>query len=55
MEKNIFICILKVIEDFGTDPESESVGQRYGSEDPDPYQNVTDTENCYQACTGIKC
>jgi hypothetical protein len=36
-EKSIFFCILKVTEDFGTDPESGFVSQRYGSEDPDPY------------------
>jgi hypothetical protein len=25
---------------------SESVGQRYGSADPDPYQNVSDPQHC---------
>jgi len=25
-----------------------SVGQKYGSEDPDPYQNVTDPEHCFK-------
>jgi hypothetical protein len=37
MKKFIF-CILNVFEDLGTDPED-------GSEDPDPYQNVTDPEH----------
>ncbi len=40
--KNRFFCILKVTSDFGT---SASVSQRYGSEDPEPYQNVTDLEH----------
>jgi hypothetical protein len=31
-----FICTLKVIDDFCTDPH------------PDPYQNVTDPEHCYK-------
>jgi hypothetical protein len=26
--------------------DSESVSQRYGPTDPDPYQNVTDPEHC---------
>jgi hypothetical protein len=25
---------------------SESLSQRYGSTDPDPYQNVTDPQHC---------
>jgi hypothetical protein len=28
---------------------SGSVNQVYGSKDPDPYKNVTDPENCWQA------
>ncbi len=54
------VCILKVTEDFGTDPyphpdgsesgpgsASGSLSQWYGSEDPhpDPYQNFTDPEH----------
>ncbi len=43
---NFFSLYPEVTEYFGTDPESGSVSQRFGSEDPDLYQNVTDPENC---------
>ncbi len=43
-EKNRFFCILKVIEDFGTDP-NPNPDERYGTEDPDQYLNVTDPEH----------
>jgi hypothetical protein len=47
--KNIFVCILKVTEDFGTDPNPhpDPLVKRYESEDPHPdlYQNVTDLEH----------
>jgi hypothetical protein len=51
MKKSFFLHP-KVTEDFGKnphlhpDPLQGSVSQRYGSEDPDPYQNVTDPEHC---------
>jgi hypothetical protein len=33
------------IPGFGAEFGSESVSQRYGSADPDPYQNVTDPQH----------
>jgi hypothetical protein len=29
-------------------PDPVAVSQRYGSEDPDPYQNVTDPQHCFR-------
>jgi hypothetical protein len=54
MEKRRYFCILKVIEDFGTDPHPEPdphlhPDQLVRGTDPrirDPYQNVTDPEHC---------
>jgi hypothetical protein len=44
MKKFIF-CMLKVTEDFGADPDPHPDPLVRGT-DPDPYQNVTDPENC---------
>jgi hypothetical protein len=41
-KKIIFFGVLMI-----TDETRGSLSQRYGSEDPDPYQNVTDLEHCY--------
>jgi hypothetical protein len=37
-------------------PVSGSIGQRHGSADPDPYQNVTDQQQCIKVIfpTGTK-
>jgi hypothetical protein len=32
----------------GSRPESGSVSHRYGSADPDPYQNVMDPQHCFR-------
>jgi hypothetical protein len=43
-KKLFFVAVLKV-----TDEKSRIVSQRYGSVDPDPYQNVMDPEHCYES------
>jgi hypothetical protein len=43
---------MKVTEDFFKGP-LDSFGQRYGSEDPYPYQNVTDPEHCLQVSINL--
>ncbi len=46
LKKIIFIGVLKVInEKAGSGAGSGFFSQRYGSADPDPYQNVTDPEH----------
>jgi len=49
-EKKDFFRIQKITKNFGTNPDphpaSGSISQRYRSKDPDPYQNVTDSEHC---------
>ncbi len=50
-KKIIFLLAswMSLTKSAGSGSASESVGQRYGSEDPhpDPYQNVTDPEHCF--------
>jgi hypothetical protein len=58
MKKEDIFFILKVIEDFGTDPHLEpdphlhpdqlvrGTDPRIRGPYPDPYQNVTDPEHC---------
>ncbi len=41
-KKQIFCCRLTKIAGSGARSGSGSVSQRYGSADPNPYQNVTD-------------
>ncbi len=60
MKKKIFfVGILKVTDErtgsgsaFGS--AFGSVSQRYGSEDPDPYQNVTDPEHWIKRSATLK-
>ncbi len=48
MKKYEFFCILKVTEDFKeSDPDPDSISQRYGSANQDPHQNVTDVQHCF--------
>jgi hypothetical protein len=54
MTKIYHFYILKVTEErsrsgVGSEDGSESINQRYGSADPDPdpHQNVTDTQHCF--------
>ncbi len=47
--KIFFVGVLKVTDERAG---SGSVSQRYGSDDPDPQQNVTDPEHC---CSGTPC
>jgi hypothetical protein len=43
MKKNIFFASLKSLK---KGVGSGSIGQRYGSADPDPHQNVTNPQHC---------
>jgi hypothetical protein len=50
MKKQQFFCILKVTKK-GVKFGSISQRYRYGSEDPDQHQNVTDPQHCVkQSC-----
>ncbi len=46
-----FVGILKVkmmkIEGFGSASRFGSIGQRHGSADPEPHQNVMDPQHCW--------
>jgi hypothetical protein len=44
MEKKLFFVGLLYDTDKRARSGSRSVSQKYGSKDPDPYQNVTDPE-----------
>jgi hypothetical protein len=44
MKKNDFVCILKVTEGFGMDPDLDPL-VRGTDPHPDQYQNVTDPEH----------
>ncbi len=46
-QKNLifFVGILKVTDEKSQIQNPRYISQKYGSEDPDPYQNVTDLEH----------
>ncbi len=44
------VAILKVTDE---NSRIRILSQRYGSADPDPYQNVTDPQHCFQVL-GVK-
>ncbi len=48
-EKLIFLHTEKSLKrGVSPDPDPDSLVKRFGSGDPDPHQNVTDSQNCFQ-------
>jgi hypothetical protein len=44
--KKIFLVGVLMVTDKSSGARSGTISNRYGSTDPDPYQNVTDLEYC---------
>jgi hypothetical protein len=51
-KNNFFVDVLKVTDEIA---RSGSISQRYGSADPDPYQNFMDPQHCFENLVSNLC